>query len=44
MLFIDVVTEKKSLGEKARKVERHLASVVKSANDLIVSSRNERVA
>ncbi len=37
MLFMDDVTEKKSLGERVREIERHLASVVESANDLIVS-------
>lgn len=37
MLFMDDVTEKKSLGKRVREVERHLASVVESANDLIVS-------
>ncbi|MBI4591786.1 MAG: PAS domain-containing protein [Candidatus Rokubacteria bacterium] len=37
LLFMDDVTEKKSLGERVREVERHLASVVESANDLIVS-------
>jgi PAS domain S-box-containing protein len=37
MLYMDDVTEKKSLGERVREVERHLASVVESANDLIVS-------
>jgi len=37
MLFMDDVTEKKSLGERVREVERHLASVVESANDLIIS-------
>jgi len=37
MLFMDDVTEKKRLGERVREVERHLASVVESANDLIVS-------
>ncbi|MBI5380237.1 MAG: PAS domain-containing protein [Nitrospirae bacterium] len=37
MLFMDDVTEKKNLGERIREVERHLASVVESANDLIVS-------
>jgi len=37
MLFMDDVTEKKSLGERVIKAERHLASVVESANDLIVS-------
>ena len=37
MLFMDDVTEKKSLGERVVRAERHLASVVESANDLIVS-------
>ena len=37
MLFMDDVTEKKSLGERVMRAERHLASVVESANDLIVS-------
>ncbi len=37
MLFMDDVTEKKSLGERIREVERHLASVVESAHDLIIS-------
>jgi PAS domain S-box-containing protein len=37
MLFMDDVTEKKSLGERVIRAERHLASVVESANDLIVS-------
>ncbi|MBI4574033.1 MAG: PAS domain-containing protein, partial [candidate division NC10 bacterium] len=37
MLFMDDVTEKKSLGERVARAERHLASVVESANDLIVS-------
>jgi PAS domain S-box-containing protein len=37
MLFMDDVTEKKSLGEQVARAERHLASVVESANDLIVS-------
>ncbi len=37
MLFMDDVTEKKNLGDRARDAERHLASVVESANDLIVS-------
>lgn len=37
ILFMDDVTEKKNLGERVREVERHLASVVESANDLIVS-------
>jgi len=37
MLFMDDVTEKKNLGEQVARAERHLASVVESANDLIVS-------
>lgn len=37
MLFMDDVTEKKSLGERVIRAERHLASVVESANDLIIS-------
>ncbi len=37
MLFMDDVTEKKRLGERVARAERHLASVVESANDLIVS-------
>ncbi|MBI5167036.1 MAG: PAS domain-containing protein [candidate division NC10 bacterium] len=37
MLFMDDVTEKKSLGERVMRAERHLASVVESANDPIVS-------
>ncbi|MBI4409093.1 MAG: PAS domain-containing protein, partial [Gemmatimonadetes bacterium] len=37
MLFMDDVTEKKSLGERVMRAERHLASVVESAHDLIIS-------
>jgi PAS domain S-box-containing protein len=37
LLFMDDVTEQKSLGERVARAERHLASVVESANDLIVS-------
>ena len=37
MLFMDDVTEKKTLGARMMRAERHLASVVESANDLIVS-------
>ncbi|MFN3477254.1 MAG: PAS domain-containing protein [Candidatus Methylomirabilales bacterium] len=37
MLFMDDVTEKKRLGERVLRAERHLASLVESANDLIVS-------
>jgi PAS domain S-box-containing protein len=36
-LYMDDVTEKKNLGERVNRAERHLASVVESANDLIVS-------
>lgn len=38
MLVMDDITEKVQLIEKARMVERHLATVVESANDLIVST------
>ena len=38
MLVMDDITEKVQLSEKARMVERHLASVVESANDLVVST------
>ena len=38
MLVMDDITEKVRLSEKARMVERHLASVVESANDLVVST------
>lgn len=36
-LYMDDVTEKKNLGERVNRAEQHLASVVESANDLIVS-------
>lgn len=38
MLVMDDITEKVQLVEKARMVERHLATVVESANDLVVST------
>ncbi len=38
MLVMDDITEKVQLIEKARMVERHLATVVESANDLVVST------
>ena len=38
MLVMDDITEKVQLSEKARMIERHLASVVESANDLVVST------
>ncbi len=41
MLVMDDVTEKVQLSEKARMAERHLASVVESANDLVVSTDAE---
>ena len=41
MLVMDDITEKVQLSEKARMVERHLASVVESANDLVVSTDAE---
>jgi PAS domain S-box-containing protein len=37
MLLMEDVTEKVRLGEEAHRAERHLASVVESANDLVVS-------
>src|SRR3990167_2871619 len=41
MLVMDDITEKVQLSEKARMVERHLASVVESANDLVISTDAE---
>ena len=41
MLLMDDITEKVQLSEKARMVERHLASVVESANELVVSTDAE---
>lgn len=37
MLLMDDVTEKKELDKEVRKIERHLASVVESAGDIVVS-------
>ncbi|MFQ5901150.1 MAG: PAS domain-containing protein [Thermodesulfobacteriota bacterium] len=37
MLLMDDVTEKKRLGERVMRAERHLASVVESVSDIIVS-------
>jgi len=37
MLLMDDITEREQLGEEARQAERHLASVVDCANDLVVS-------
>jgi len=37
VLLMDDVTEQKRLSEEIRRAERHLASVVDSANDLVVS-------
>jgi PAS domain S-box-containing protein len=38
MLLMDDVTEKVRLSEEVRRVERHLASIVESASDIIVST------
>ena len=37
MLIMDDITQQVSLREKVRQTERHLASVVESANDIVVS-------
>jgi PAS domain S-box-containing protein len=37
MLLMDDITDQEKLGEEVRRAERHLASVVDSANDLMVS-------
>ena len=37
MLLMDDITEREHLGEEVRRAERHLASVVECANDLVVS-------
>jgi PAS domain S-box-containing protein len=37
MLLMDDITEREKLGEEVRRAERHLASVVDSANDLMAS-------
>jgi len=41
MLVMDDITEKLQLSAKVRMAERHLASVVESANDLVVSTDPE---
>lgn len=38
MLLLEDVTEQVQLGEEARRAERHLASVVESASDVVVST------
>ena len=38
MLVLDDVTEQVRLGEEARRAERHLASVVESASDIVLST------
>lgn len=37
MLLLDDITERERLGEEVRKAERHLASVVECASDLVIS-------
>lgn len=39
MLLLEDVTEQVRLGEEARRAERHLASVVESASDIVLSAR-----
>jgi PAS domain S-box-containing protein len=41
MLVMDDITDKVKLSEKVRMAERHLASVVESANDLVISTDAE---
>jgi len=41
MLLMDDITEREQLGEEVRRAERHLASVVDSAYDLVVSMDSE---
>jgi PAS domain S-box-containing protein len=41
MLLMDDVTEQVRLGEEIRRMERHLASVVESASDIVVSTDTE---
>ena len=38
MLLMDDVTEQVRLGEEVRRVERHLASVIESASDIVLST------
>lgn len=37
MVLMDDVTEREQLGEEVRRIERHLASLVECANDLVIS-------
>ena len=37
MLFMDDITEREQLGQDMRKAERHLASIVECANDIVTS-------
>ena len=37
LLFMDDITERERLGQEIRRIERHLAGVVESANDLVLS-------
>lgn len=37
LLLMDDITEQKALGEEIRRIERHLASVVESASDMVIS-------
>ena len=41
LLLMDDVTEQMRLGEEIRRMERHLASVVESASDIVVSTDTE---
>ena len=41
MLLMDDVTEQVRLGEEIRRMERHLASVVESASDIVISTDTE---
>jgi PAS domain S-box-containing protein len=38
MLLMDDVTEQVQLGEEVRRIERHLASIVESASDIVLST------
>jgi PAS domain S-box-containing protein len=41
LLLLDDVTEQMRLGEEIRRMERHLASVVESASDIVISTDTE---
>jgi PAS domain S-box-containing protein len=41
LLLMDDVTEQTRLGEEIRRMERHLASVVESASDIVISTDTE---